>query len=97
MPFPLTNVPAILQRAFDTILMTFKGKICLVYLEDMIIFAKTIDDRILNDAKISTTLTEANMTGKISRCHFFSATVEYLGHLINPGKLDVDNANTNSL
>ena len=46
MPFGLTNVPATFQRALDVILNRFKLKTCLVYIDDIIIFSKTVDDHI---------------------------------------------------
>ena len=37
------------------------------------------------------------MTLKIKKCKFFTTTVEYLGHIIKPGTLEVDQAHTASL
>ena len=97
MPFGLTNAPATFQRALDIVLTRFKWKSCLVYIDDIIIFSKTVDEHIRHVDEILTTLAEANITLKISKCRFFSETVEYLGHLIKPGKLEIDSANTKSL
>jgi len=40
MPFGLTNAPASFQRALDIILLGLKWQICLVYLDDVIIFSE---------------------------------------------------------
>ena len=42
-------------------------------------------------------LGDAGITLKIIKCLFFSDPIEYLGHIIKPGKLEVDLANTASL
>ena len=97
MPFGLTNAPATSQRALDIVLTKFKWKSCLVYIDDIIIFSKTVEDHIRHVDEILTTLTEANITLKISKCRFFSDTVEYLGHLIKHGQLQIDDTNTKSL
>jgi len=43
MSFGLTNAPRILQRANDDILRKQVGKTCHVYMGDIIIFSKTIE------------------------------------------------------
>jgi len=42
MPFGLTNAPRIFQREMDDILREQVGKTCHVYMDDIIIFSKTI-------------------------------------------------------
>ena len=97
MPFGLTNAPASFQRALDFILTQFKWKSCLVYLDDVIIYSKTIEEHIRHVDEILSSLAQAGVTLKMKKCKFFTTTVEYLGHIIKPGKLEVDQANTASL
>ena len=47
MPFGLTNAPATFQRAMDTILAGMKWRLCLVYLDDVIIFARDVDTHLV--------------------------------------------------
>lgn len=42
MPFVLTNAPETFQRGLDVIVSRFKWKICLVYIDDSIIFSKSV-------------------------------------------------------
>jgi len=44
MPFGLTNAPKIFQRAMDDILREQVCKTCHVYMDDFIIFPKTIEE-----------------------------------------------------
>ena len=97
MPFGLTNAPACFQRALDLILTKFKWKTCLVYLDDVIIFSKDVDDHIKHVAEILTALTEAGVTLNINKCFFFQGKVEYLGHMVKPGQLEIDRTNVASL
>ena len=97
MPFGLTNAPASFQRALDMILTKYKWKTCLVYLDDVIIFSKTVEEHIQHVDEVLSYLAKAGVTLKIAKCKFFTTTVEYLGHIIRPGKLEVDQANTKSL
>ena len=85
MPFGLTNAPATFQRALDTVLTRFKWKTCLVYIDDIIIYSKSVDEHIFHVYEIFTTLKEAGITLKMKKCMFFSDKVEYIGQIIRPG------------
>ena len=97
MPFGLTNAPASFQRALDLILTKFKWKTCLIYLDDIIIFSNSIEEHIRHVDEVLQALREAGVTLNIEKSKFFTTKVEYLGHIIKPGKLEVDAANTQSL
>lgn len=96
-PFGLTNAPACFQRALDIILTKYKWKTCLVYLDDVIIFSKSVDDHIRHVDEILSTLADAGVTLKINKCHFFQRQVEYLGHMVKPGQLEIDRTNVELL
>ncbi len=97
MPFGLTNAPASFQRALDLILTKYKWKTCLIYLDDVIIYSKTVEEHIDHVDEVLRCLADAGVTLKIKKCKFFTSTVEYLGHIIKPGRLEIDQANTKSL
>ena len=46
MPFVLTDAPATFQRLMDLVLAGMHWKCCLVYLDDIIVFTKTIEDHL---------------------------------------------------
>lgn len=87
MAFVLTNAPETFQRGLEVILSRFKWITCFVYIEDTIIFSKYVKEHIQRVADIRTALGDAGVTLKIKKCTFFSDTVEYLRHIIKPGKL----------
>lgn len=97
MPFGLTNAPVCLQRALDMIITRCKWKTCLVYLEDVIILSNNVDDNIKHVNEILRTLVDAVVALKISKCHLFQRQVEYLGHLVGPGWLQIDKKNVELL
>ena len=97
MPFGLKNAPASFQRALDLILAGFKWKTCLVYIDDVIIFSRTAEEHLVHLSDVLEALQAAGITLKFAKCDFFTDTVKYLGHVIKPGTLSVDNAATASL
>lgn len=97
MPFGLTNAPATIQRALDIILSGLKWQICLVYLDDVIIFSATPTQHIRDVDTVLTRLREAGVTLNLEKFSWFSREVEYLGHLISPGRVHVHNKNVAAL
>lgn len=89
MPFGLRNAPATFQRAHDIILSGVRWQICLVYLDDVIVFSRSISDHIAHLDHVLGLLRAAGVSLKLKKCHFFQERVDYLGHVITPGKLSV--------
>jgi len=97
MPFGLKNAPATFQRALDIILSGLKWQICLVYLDDVIIFSANAEQHVKDVDKVLRRPREAEVTLTLEKCAWFSDEVEYLGHIVRPGQLHVHNNNVDAL
>jgi Reverse transcriptase (RNA-dependent DNA polymerase) len=97
LPFGLRNAPATFQRAIDIILSGVKWKTFLVYLDDIIVFSDSRSVHLAHVVEVLTLLGNAGLSLKLKKCHFFSETVDYLGHVIRPGRLVVAEKNTTPL
>ena len=97
MPFGLTNAPATFQRTLDIVLSTFKWKTCLVYLDEVIIFSKNMEDHLLHVEQTLKALHAVGVTLKLEKCELFTTTVKYLGHVLRPGTLSIDEIATEAL
>ena len=94
MPFGLRNAPATFQRALDIILSGVRWQTCLIYLDDVIVFSRTIEQHVRDVDTVLTLLRKAGVTLKLKKCFWFQNRVDYLGHVITPGKLSVATQNT---
>jgi len=83
LPFGLKNAPAIFQRALDDILHEHIGKICFIYIDDIIIFSKDDDSHLKNLDTIFRTLQDANMKCQLDKCEFLKNKVEFLGFVVS--------------
>jgi len=69
----------------------------LVYLDDVIVFSRTVDDHIRHLLKVLLLLEKSCLSLKPSKCHLFQQEVEYLGHVVRPGQLLVNQKNIKSV
>ena len=61
MPFGLTNAPATFQRFMDDVLKSVIKKFALVYLDDVIIYSKTLEQHIVHIEKVLDLLRKAGL------------------------------------
>ena len=97
MPFGLCTAPASFQRTVDIVLSGFRWKSCLVYLDDVIVFSKNFDEHLAHVSEVLTALRDAGFSLNLRKCDFFKQQVDYLGHVIRPGKLSVAQKTTEAV
>lgn len=84
MPFGLKNSLSTFQRVMDNILREYIGKICLVYLDDIIVFSRSLEEHSAHLTKILQAFQDNNLKVQIHKCEFFRKEVNFLGHVITP-------------
>ena len=70
MPFGLTNAPSTYQRLMECVLRNLTYKICLIYLDDILVYFKTFSDHLLHLRQVFERLRAANLKLKPSKCCF---------------------------
>ena len=95
MPFGLKNAPASFQRMMDSALRGLIGKICFVYLDDIVVFGRTLKEHNENLITLFERLRATGLKLQPDKCEILRPKLEYLGHLItengvkpNPNKLE---------
>lgn len=84
MPFGLCNAPATFQRLMEKVLHGLVGKICLVYLDDVLVLGNNIVEHLDNLRQVWDRLRKAGLQLKPSKCHLLKKEIEYLGYVISP-------------
>ena len=90
MPFGLTNAPATFQRCMDVILSGLKWNQCLVYLDDIIVFGRTLSEHNENLVNVLVRIRDANLTIKPSKCAFGVEELRFLGHIVSSSGIRMD-------
>ena len=83
MPFGLANAPSVFQRCMDKVLRTLNWYCCLVYIDDIVIYSKNMDDHLDHLRLVFTALRTAKLKARESKCLFFQTEMKFLGHIIN--------------
>ncbi|BHF79421.1 hypothetical protein SprV_0702254100 [Sparganum proliferum] len=89
MPFGLCNAAATFQRLMQVVLSHLYPRQCLIYLDDVIVFGKTITQHNDNLRAVLLALREAGLTLNPQKCQFLREKVNYLGHEVSPSGFKV--------
>jgi len=82
MPFGLKNAPSTFQRVMDEVLKDVQNKICMVFMDDIIVFSSGLEEHIKNLKLIFQKLRDANLKIQVDKCEFLRHEVEFLGHIV---------------
>ena len=85
MPFGLTNAPATFQRMMDVLLAGLKWNSCLVYLDDIVVFSKSIEEHLVRLEAVLKCLLSANLKLKLKKCTFLATELKVLGYVVSAG------------
>ena len=80
-PFGLAQASAYLQELMTRILKDFNFAIA--YLDDKIILSRTVEEHLSHIKQVFEKLQAAILSMKLSKCHFFSKEIQYLGHILS--------------
>lgn len=95
--FGLANAPALFQRLMDYVLSGLTWEACLVYLDDIIIWADSFEEHIRRLSQVLQRLREADLKLKPSKCRLFQRKVGFLGHVISADGIEPDPAKISSV
>ena len=90
MPFGLTNAPSTFQRLMSMVLVGLSWVTCLVYLDDIIIFSRTVEEHLQRLTEVLQRLKEAGLKIKPSKCHLLCKSVRYLGYVVSEKGIAAD-------
>ena len=79
MPFGLCNAPATFERLMDRVLCGMRWSRCLVYLDDVISFGKTVPEAIWRLEEVLARLSDFGLQLKAKKCTFMQTEVGFLG------------------
>ena len=83
MPFGLSNAPATFQALMDRVLARLKWNMCLVYLDDVLVFGRNFREHQERLEAVLFALSGAGLKLNPSKCSFAVSEIVHLGHLLD--------------
>ena len=90
MPFGFCNAPSTYPRLMAGVLQKLIGRICLAYLDDMIIFSEKRSEYAANLLADFDRIRSANLKLKPSKCSLFADQMLYFSHVISAAGVSPD-------
>ncbi len=97
MPFGLCNAPATYQRLMELVLKHLNWKVCLIYLDDIIMYRAGFYPALDRLKMVWKSIREANLKLKPTKCCLMRAQVPFLGHIVSREGVGVDPAKTEAV
>ncbi|KAA3674184.1 uncharacterized protein DEA37_0001986 [Paragonimus westermani] len=97
MPFGLANAPATFQRLMQKALQGLVPSQCLIYLDDIIVYGRTVAEHNNNLRDVLERLRSTGLKLKGSKCHFLQREVTFLGHVIAADGIKTDPAKSEQI
>jgi len=82
MPMGLTNAPAAFMALMETTFRDALNKFVLCFLDDILIYSRTKEEHVGHLRAVLQRLRDSKLYAKRSKCEFFQAEVEFLGHYV---------------
>ena len=78
----LKNAPACFQRTMSSVLGDLVGKVCLVYIDDVVVWGATPQEVLANMWTVMEWMAAAGLRLNGAKCCFLAREIELLGHRI---------------
>ena len=83
MPFGITNSLSTFMRLMNEVLKEFLGRFVIVYLDDIFIFSKTLEEHLIHFSKVLDKLREENLLINLKKCSFVKKELVYLRFVVS--------------
>ena len=90
MPFGLCNAPATFQRLMEQVLQGLQWEIAVLYIDDIIVFANTVEENLERMSRVFDRLRTAGLKLKPAKCELLRRRVPFLGHIVSAQGVEVD-------
>jgi len=88
--FGLANAPSQFARIMELVMSHLTYDVCLVFLDDILVFSRTFDEHLERLATVFDRLDRYSLKLKLSKCSLFQHKVSSLGHVVSGQGIECD-------
>lgn len=78
------------MRLMNEILKPFLGKFVVVYLDDILMYSRCVEDHLVHLRQVFETLRAQQLYGKMEKCTFLVDSIIFLGYVVSKDGVAVD-------
>ena len=97
MPFGLKNAPAYFQKTMNTIFAGLIWKMCLLYMNNLLVFSKTFREYIIVLQKVFVRACESNLKLHGLKCELFLKQLEFFRHEVSTEGIHTSSKKTEAI
>ena len=83
-PFGVSNAPAQFMNMMNNVLANYLDDFVVVFLDDILIYSKTIEDHVVHLRKVLQKLQKHQLFAKASKCKIAYESIEFCGQQLTP-------------
>jgi hypothetical protein len=87
-PFGLSNALTVFMCRMNGLFREYLDKFVIVFLDDIPIYSKSEEEHEQHLRMVLQVLRKNKLYAKLSKCIFYQKNIHYLGHIIDPEKID---------
>ena len=96
-PYGIINAQSGFQRFINNCLQNLMDKVCMAYLDDVLVYSKTFEGHVENLRRVLQCLRKKGVKLNLGKCNLFKQEVKYLGRLISECGYRPDHKDTEAL
>ena len=97
LPFGLCNAPSTFMTLMNNIFQPYLDEFVIVYLDDIMIFSKTLHEHKQHVRKVLQLLREHKLYAKKEKCELFVTSVSFLGHRISSEGISMESSKVQAI
>ncbi|KAI2667005.1 Transposon Tf2-6 polyprotein [Labeo rohita] len=97
MPFGLANSPSYFQAFVNEVFRDMLNRWVIVYIDDILIFSNTYADHVQHVRAVLQRLIQHKLYAKEEKCQFHQERVSFLGYIISPEGVAMDDTKVNAV